>query len=75
MNAKLSPLMLDVLRTIDSRAVGSVRDHNRTVRVLWRRGLIKDVIEEGRWVRYALTPEGKLALKHGRQMLTRRQPP
>lgn len=78
MNARLSPLMLDVLKTIDA---GEPKPKVPRIQLIaiWRRGLIEDVPEHKSSTMHGhagwrLTAEGKLALRHGRQMLSRRTP-
>ena len=73
MNPKLSERMLIALRAIDAQSPAPLTMH-ATVRALWRRGLITYRTTNGKWDGYELTPEGALALKNVRQMLSRREP-
>ena len=86
MNPKLSPAMLAVLRAIDA---GEAQPKARRVTLvaLWHRRLIEDrgflnfaemrtgdvvdIVPSSGW---QLTNEGRLAVQHGRQMLSNRRP-
>ncbi len=66
MDGKLSKKQLDAMRIID--AGDAAEDSAKlTLGSLWRRGLITDY--QGRLI---LTDEGRLALRYGRQMLSKR---
>lgn len=72
MEAHLSSTMQQAVRAID----GGERNPSaprRTLRALWSRGLIafQEYPAKRGWI---LTAEGRLAVSHGRQMLSARTP-
>lgn len=86
MNPKLSPAMLAVLHAIDAGET-QPKAQRVTLIALWRRRLIADrgfanfaetrlgeVVDIAPSCGWQLTTEGRLAVKHGRQMLSKRRP-